>query len=83
MRNSKQIMQDTLDDIKALLQNAEGDLSPADLVDLANDLIAMAIKVQVKSQMVIDAKVDLMTNAFDMGGSLNDLEEMLTASRRF
>lgn len=76
-------MQDTLDDIKALLQNAEGDLSPADLVDLANDLIAMAIKVQVKSQMVIDAKVDLMTNAFDMGGSLNDLEEMLTASRRF
>jgi hypothetical protein len=77
-------MQNTIDDIKGMLQNAEGDLSPADLVDLANEVIAMAIKVQVKAQMVIDAKVDLMTNAFDMGGSLNDeFEEILTSSKGF
>ena len=88
-------MQDTIDDIKGLMENAKGDLSPASFVQLSSVVVESIRKMQEEAQSKVDGEEvcasannrlgsnDLMTNAFDMGGSLGGLEEMLTASKGF
>jgi hypothetical protein len=78
MRNSKQIMQDTLDDIKGLLKNAEGDLSDADLVELATDVMNEAIKIQVNAQTPIDNEVSIFVKGYN---PLNEIDELFDSIR--
>ena len=75
-------MNTDLNDILGSIQNLAGDtLDAADRVDFMSDIIVKAIKIKVAAQVEINADVEAFTNAFDMGGSLGDLEEMITASK--
>lgn len=57
-------MQDTIDDIKGLINNARGDLSPVDFVDLAMIVIADIRHIADEAQDEIDAHVESCVDSF-------------------
>ena len=60
-------MQDTIDDIKGLLQNKRDDLSPADFVELSTQVISEVMKMVDKAQDDIMSEVETLADSF--GGS--------------
>jgi hypothetical protein len=82
MTNTTQ--QNDLEDIKGMLENARGDLSPADLIEFISEIHSLTRKFQEEAQEKIVAEMEgIASGGFDSIRSLDELEDIQAANSRF